>query len=130
MCLSLLHFQPGAGSEPDCNCCLSNKYTYMQLRSPEVARVNFHLPVYLSLENLCFFLQVFVNPPPLFFPTVRRIVLLPCMKCAVQIKFDLMITTTLKCVTDTISSSPSTRISSRTNRIYRAEQTEPIEPIE
>ena len=30
-------------SEPDCNCCLSNKYTYMQLRSPEVTRVNFHL---------------------------------------------------------------------------------------
>ena len=43
MCLSLLHFQPCAGSEPDCNCCLSNKYTYMQLRSPEVTRVNFHL---------------------------------------------------------------------------------------
>src|SRR4029434_10704727 len=38
-----LHFQPCAGSEPDCNCCLSNKYTYMQLRSPEVTRVNFHL---------------------------------------------------------------------------------------
>src|SRR4029434_8098621 len=43
MCLSLLHFQPCAGSEPDCNCCLSSKYTYMQLRSPEVTRVNFHL---------------------------------------------------------------------------------------
>ena len=43
MCLSGLHFQPCAGSEPDCNCCLSNKYTYMQLRSPEVTRVNFHL---------------------------------------------------------------------------------------
>src|SRR4029434_9785846 len=43
MCLSLLHFQPCAGSEPDCNCCLSNKYTCMQLRSPEVTRVNFHL---------------------------------------------------------------------------------------
>src|SRR4029434_9854071 len=43
MCLSLLHFQPCAGSEPDCNCCLSNKYTYMQLRSPEVTRVNIHL---------------------------------------------------------------------------------------
>src|SRR4029434_8013199 len=43
MCLSLLHFQPCAGSEPDCNCRLSNKYTYMQLRSPEVTRVNFHL---------------------------------------------------------------------------------------
>src|SRR4029434_9222836 len=36
--------QPCAGSEPDCNCCcLSNKYTSMQLRSPEVTRVNFHL---------------------------------------------------------------------------------------
>ena len=45
MCLIWLHFQPCAGSEPDCNCCccLSNKYTYMQLRSPEVTRVNFHL---------------------------------------------------------------------------------------
>src|SRR4029434_1634821 len=43
MCLSWLHFQPCAGSETDCNCCLSNKYTYMQLRSPEVTRVNFHL---------------------------------------------------------------------------------------
>src|SRR4029434_1781349 len=46
MCLSLLHFQPCAGSVPDCNCCLSNKYTYMQLRSPEVTRVNFHLSDY------------------------------------------------------------------------------------
>src|SRR4029434_1681235 len=44
MCLILLHCQPCAGSEPDCNCCcLSNKYTYMQLRSPEVTRVNVHL---------------------------------------------------------------------------------------
>src|SRR4029434_4714995 len=43
MCLSLLYFQPCAGGEPDCNCCLSNKYTYMLLRSPEVTRVNFHL---------------------------------------------------------------------------------------
>src|SRR4029434_1726996 len=43
VCLILLHFQPCAGSEPDCNCCLSNKYTYVQLRSPEVTRVNFHL---------------------------------------------------------------------------------------
>src|SRR4029434_2948877 len=43
MCLSWLHFQPCAGSEPDYNCCLSNKCTYMQLRSPEVTRVNFHL---------------------------------------------------------------------------------------
>src|SRR4029434_620084 len=43
MCLSLRHSQTCAGSEPDCNCCLSNKYPYMQLRSPEVTRVNFHL---------------------------------------------------------------------------------------
>src|SRR4029434_5106289 len=45
MCLSWLHFQPCAGSEPDynCCCCLSNKYTYMQFRSPEVTRVNSHL---------------------------------------------------------------------------------------
>ena len=50
MCLSLLHFQPCAGSEPDCNCCLSNKYTYMQLRSPEVTRVNFHLSLSVSLS--------------------------------------------------------------------------------
>src|SRR4029434_6678078 len=35
--------------EPDCNCCLSNKYTYMQLRSPEVTRVNFHLSCHISL---------------------------------------------------------------------------------
>src|SRR4029434_545926 len=37
--------KPCAGGEPDCNCCcsLSNKYTYMQLRSPEVTRVIFHL---------------------------------------------------------------------------------------
>src|SRR4029434_9912409 len=53
MCLSLLHFQPCAGSEPDCNCCLCNKYTYKQLRSPEVTRVNFHLsdryPLFLCL---------------------------------------------------------------------------------
>src|SRR4029434_756478 len=49
MCLSLLHFQPCAGSAPDCNCCcLSHKYTYMQLRSPEVTRVNFHLSVYIT----------------------------------------------------------------------------------
>src|SRR4029434_4458919 len=46
MSLSLLHFQPCAGSEPDCNCCLSlSKCTYMQLRSPEGTRVNFHLSV-------------------------------------------------------------------------------------
>src|SRR4029434_2640131 len=43
MCLSCLHFQPCAGSEPDCNCSLSNKYTYIQLWSPEVTRVNVHL---------------------------------------------------------------------------------------
>src|SRR4029434_2377762 len=47
MCLSRLHFQPCAGSEPDCNCCLSNKYTYMLFRSPEVTRVNFHLSTHL-----------------------------------------------------------------------------------
>src|SRR4029434_3152882 len=59
MCLILLHFQPCAGSEPDCNCCcccccLSNKYTYMQLRSPEVTKVNFHLSDhhYFSLPTL------------------------------------------------------------------------------
>src|SRR4029434_5387381 len=40
-----LRFQPCAWSEPDCNCCLSNKYTYMQLRSPEVTRVKFHLSI-------------------------------------------------------------------------------------
>src|SRR4029434_8590134 len=43
MCLSGLHFHPCFVSEPNCNCCLSNKYTYMQLRSPELTRVNFHL---------------------------------------------------------------------------------------
>ena len=38
-------------SKPDCSCCcLSNKYTYMQLRSPEVTRVNFHL-TYSSEAN-------------------------------------------------------------------------------
>src|SRR4029434_2837960 len=52
MCLSLLHFQPWAGSEPDYNCCLSNKYTYMQLRSPEVTRVNFHLSLIISHFNM------------------------------------------------------------------------------
>src|SRR4029434_4777613 len=48
-----LQFQPCAGSEPDCNCCLSNKYTYMQLRSPEVTRVNFHLSngIFTGLPN-------------------------------------------------------------------------------
>ena len=44
--------------------------------------------LFISRKSVCF-LQVFVTPPP-FFPTVRRIVLLPCMKCAVQIKFDLI----------------------------------------
>src|SRR4029434_10447089 len=43
MCLSWPHFHTCFVSEPNCNCCLSNKYTYMQLRSPEVTRVNFHL---------------------------------------------------------------------------------------
>ena len=52
MCLSWLRFQPCAGSEPDCNCCLSNKYTYMQLRSPEVTRVNFHLSAAYAAEGL------------------------------------------------------------------------------
>src|SRR4029434_8945158 len=41
MCLSLLHFQPCAGSEPDCNCCLSNKYTYMQLWSPSLCKFRY-----------------------------------------------------------------------------------------
>src|SRR4029434_321721 len=52
MCLSGLHFQPCAGSDPDCNCCccLSNKYTCMQLRSPEVTRVNFHLSLKLRTK--------------------------------------------------------------------------------
>src|SRR4029434_5462069 len=55
MSLSLLHFQPCAGSEPDCNCCLSNKYTYMQLRRPAVTRVNFHLtpPLSSRLQKHC-----------------------------------------------------------------------------
>src|SRR4029434_10561438 len=52
MCLILLHFQPYAGGELDCKCCLSNKYTYMQLRSPEVTRVNFHLTV-LARDFFC-----------------------------------------------------------------------------
>src|SRR4029434_3143946 len=43
MCLSCIDFHSCFVSEPNCNCCLSNKYTYMQLRSPEVTRVNFHL---------------------------------------------------------------------------------------
>ena len=49
MCLILIHFQPCARSEPVCNCCLSNKYTYMQLRSPEVTRVNFHLTLWPNM---------------------------------------------------------------------------------
>src|SRR4029434_8388903 len=47
----LLYFQPCAGSEPDCNCCLSNKCTYMQLRSPEVTRVNFHLSITQAISH-------------------------------------------------------------------------------
>ena len=51
MCLILLHFQPCAGSEPNCCCCcLSNKYTYMQLRSPEVTRVNIHVTPFTSFD--------------------------------------------------------------------------------
>src|SRR4029434_1917838 len=53
MCLSWLHFQPCAGREPDCNCCLSNTCTYMQLRSPEVTRVKFHLTLLLGLLQWC-----------------------------------------------------------------------------
>ena len=33
----------------------SNRYTYMQLRSPEVTRVNLHLSVLLSLPQSVFF---------------------------------------------------------------------------
>src|SRR4029434_7686868 len=57
MCLSGLHFQPCAVSDPDCNCCLTNKYTYMQLRSPEVTRVNFHLTRTLELHISIFIKQ-------------------------------------------------------------------------
>ena len=39
------------------------------------------------MENLCL-LQVFI---PNHFPSVRRIVLPPGLKCAVQIKFDLIL---------------------------------------
>src|SRR4029434_3901243 len=56
MCLSGLHFHTCFVSEPNCNCCLSNKYAYMQLRSPEVTRVNFHLSLCLCVcvfECLC-----------------------------------------------------------------------------
>jgi len=66
MCLSLLHFQPCAGSEPDCNYCLSNKYTYMQLRSPEVTRVNFHLSVPVMtfcVRQQIYLLSLFVQVP-------------------------------------------------------------------
>src|SRR4029434_810464 len=34
MCLSLLHFHTCFVSEPNCNCCLSNKYAYMQRLRP------------------------------------------------------------------------------------------------
>src|SRR4029434_5109207 len=68
MCLILLHFQPCAGSEPECNCCVSHKYTYMQLRSPEVTRVNFDLsdcyPLFLCLISC---LRVYLVCPCLFF---------------------------------------------------------------
>src|SRR4029434_10299759 len=88
MCLSLLHFQPCAGSEPVCNCCLSNKYSYMQLRSPKVTRVNFLGCLFLCnfLQNLSksqtknFYVQIrpsteFGTPPSFFFlslPLSRR----------------------------------------------------------
>src|SRR4029434_821140 len=62
MCLSLLHFQPCAGNDPDCNCCLSNKYTYMQLRSPEVTSVNFHLPTGLSTLRTMIWLFSSMDP--------------------------------------------------------------------
>ena len=60
MCLSLLHFQPCAGSEPDCNCCccLSNKYTYMQLRSPVETRVNFHLTAPLRTMHWSYIMRI------------------------------------------------------------------------
>ena len=51
VCLSWLHFHTCFVSEPNCNCCLSNKYAYMQLRSPEVTRANFHLSLMFSLER-------------------------------------------------------------------------------
>src|SRR4029434_5269633 len=41
MCLILLHFQPCAGSEPDCNGLCANKYTYMQLRSPSLCKFRY-----------------------------------------------------------------------------------------
>src|SRR4029434_775364 len=62
MCLSLLHFQSCAGSEPGCNCCLSNKYTYMQLRSPEVTRVNFHPSTWVSPTRLLL-LNILIQSP-------------------------------------------------------------------
>src|SRR4029434_6184820 len=57
MCLSLLHFHPCFVSEPNCNCCLSNKYTYMQLRIPEVTRVNFHLTINTSTPVILYCLR-------------------------------------------------------------------------
>src|SRR4029434_2014932 len=44
------------GVSPIAIIVLSNKYNYMQLRSPEVTRVNFHLSVTLSI-HMC------VSPP-------------------------------------------------------------------
>src|SRR4029434_3571259 len=58
-----------------CACLVIYSFTYMTW-------------FFNPMENLCL-LQVFI---PNHFPTVRRIVLLPCMKCAVQIKFDLIYT--------------------------------------
>ena len=43
--------------------------------------------LFIYLWKYCVSLQVLVTP---HFPSVRRIVLLPGMKCAVQIKFDLI----------------------------------------
>src|SRR4029434_1925091 len=51
MCLSWFHFHTCFVSEPNCNCCLSNKYT--QLRSPEVTRVNF-LSILTSIFQVMF----------------------------------------------------------------------------
>src|SRR4029434_5672442 len=52
MCLSGLHFHTCFVSEPNCNCCLSNKYAYMQLRSPEVTRVNLHLIDHFPFQHV------------------------------------------------------------------------------
>ena len=75
MCLIWLHFQPCAGSEPDCNCCccLSNKYTYMQLRSPEVTKVNFHLQFHL--------IRSYSKKWGLLMPTVSHPLSLASMSC-------------------------------------------------